>query len=82
MINHSRGLDLEITDFEYHRDPTPSGELLPSQTNNISEGRCELKSNEPVSERSERASGCIVGYISKETSGELLVCPQYCIILF
>ena len=41
----------------------------------------ELKANKAVSERSERASGYIVGYISKEPSGELLVYPQYSILL-
>ena len=50
-------------------------------SNNISERRCELKANEAVSERSERACGYIVGYISKEPSGELLVYPQYSILL-
>ena len=32
MIYHSKSLDLEITDFEYRRDPTPSSEFIPSQT--------------------------------------------------
>ena len=32
MIHHSKGLDLEITDFEYHHDPTYTGETKPSQT--------------------------------------------------
>ena len=32
MIHHWRGLDLEITDFEYHHDPTYTSESLPSQT--------------------------------------------------
>ena len=32
MIHHWRALDLEITDFEYHLGPTPSGEITPSQT--------------------------------------------------
>ena len=34
MIRHWKGLHLEITDFIYHRDPTPSGETIPSQTSN------------------------------------------------
>ena len=34
MTHHKKGLDLEITDFEYHYDPTPSGETTPSQTLN------------------------------------------------
>ena len=34
MIHHSKGLDLEITDFEYHHDPTYTGETIPSQTSN------------------------------------------------
>ena len=32
MIHQWKGLDLEITDFEYHQDPTPSAETIPSQT--------------------------------------------------
>ena len=32
MIHHSKGLDLEITDFEYQRDPTYTVETKPSQT--------------------------------------------------
>ena len=35
MIHHSKALDLEITDFEYHHDPTPSCEFIPSQTLNL-----------------------------------------------
>ena len=32
MIHPWKGLDLEITDFEYHHDPTFSAETIPSQT--------------------------------------------------
>ena len=32
MIHHWKGLDLEITDLEYHHDPTYTGEIIPSQT--------------------------------------------------
>ena len=32
MIHHWKALDLEITDFEYQRDPTYTGETKPSQT--------------------------------------------------
>ena len=32
MINHSKGIDLEITDFEYHDDRTYTGEVMPSQS--------------------------------------------------
>ena len=35
MIRHWKGLDLEITDFEYHLDRTPSAETIPSQTSNL-----------------------------------------------
>ena len=35
MIHFWKGLDLEITDFNYHHDPTPSGETIPSQTSNL-----------------------------------------------
>ena len=34
-MHHSKGLDLEITYFEYHHDLTPSGETIPSQTLNL-----------------------------------------------
>ena len=33
-IHHLRGLDYEITDFNYHHDPTPSDGTIPSQTSN------------------------------------------------
>ena len=32
MIYHSKRLDLEITDFEYHHHPKYTGEVIPSQT--------------------------------------------------
>ena len=31
MIHLWNGLHLEITDFKYHHDRTPSGEIIPSQ---------------------------------------------------
>ena len=34
MIHHSKGLDLEITDSEYHHDPAYTGETKPSQNSN------------------------------------------------
>ena len=34
MIHHWKGLDLEIRGFNYHHDPTPSVETIPSQTSN------------------------------------------------
>ena len=34
MIHHWKDLDLDITDFEYRHDPTPSAEIIPSQTSN------------------------------------------------
>ena len=32
MIHHSKCLELQITDSEYQRDPTYTGETKPSQT--------------------------------------------------
>ena len=32
MIHNCKGFDLEITDFNYQRDPTPSSETIPSET--------------------------------------------------
>ena len=34
MIHQWNGLNLEITDFDYHHDRTPSSENIPSQTSN------------------------------------------------
>ena len=35
MIHHWKSFDLEITNFNYHHDPTPSVETIPSQTSNL-----------------------------------------------
>ena len=35
MIHHWKAVDLEITDFEYRHDPTPSCEIILSQTLNL-----------------------------------------------
>ena len=35
MIQHWKGLDLEITDFGYRHYRTPSCEFIPSQTLNL-----------------------------------------------
>ena len=32
MIHHWKGLELEITDFEYFHDRAPTTETIPSQT--------------------------------------------------
>ena len=32
MIHHAEGLDLEITDLEYHHHRTRLSEIIPSQT--------------------------------------------------
>ena len=75
MIHHWKTLDSEITDFEYHHDPSASCEIIRGYyfckrvrkakfeefRYNISEKQCELKAIEPVRERSERASVDIVG---------------------
>ena len=34
MIHLRKGFDLEITDFNYHHDPTHLDETIPSQTSN------------------------------------------------
>ena len=34
MIHQWKSFDLEITDFNYHLDPSDSGETIPSQTSN------------------------------------------------
>ena len=35
QCNFQKALDLEITDFEYHHDPTSSCEIILSQTLNL-----------------------------------------------
>ena len=35
MIHNWKTLDLEITVFEYHHDPTSSCEIIPSRTRNL-----------------------------------------------
>ena len=35
MIHHWKGLDLEITDFEYHHGRTRCSEITPSKTSNL-----------------------------------------------
>ena len=35
MIHHWKAPDLEIKDFGYQHDPTPSGQITPSQTSNL-----------------------------------------------
>ena len=34
MVYHWKGLDLEITGFDYHHDRTPPVETIPTQTSN------------------------------------------------
>ena len=34
MIHHWKPLELEITEFNYHHEPTPPGEIVLSQTSN------------------------------------------------
>ena len=48
MIHHWKGLDLEITDFEYHQDPTYTGEITPSQTLNLKRVQIVKVSGEPI----------------------------------
>ena len=35
MVHHRKALDLEITDSEYHHDPTSSCEIVPSETSQL-----------------------------------------------
>ena len=46
MIHYWKALDLEITDFEYHHDPTPSSANIPSQ--NLKHVEIIEFSNEPT----------------------------------
>ena len=34
MVDHWKGLELEIAEFEYKHDRTPSKETIPTQTSN------------------------------------------------
>ena len=55
MLYHSKGLDLEITDFESHGDRTYAGGSIPSQTSKfVMRGYyliCETESSIPRAER-------------------------------
>ena len=35
MIHHWKALNMEITDSQYHHDPTSSCQIIPSQTSNL-----------------------------------------------
>ena len=35
MIHQWKGLDLEITNFDYHHDPTPSDVTIPSKATSL-----------------------------------------------
>ena len=48
MIHHRKSLDLEITDFNYHHDPTPSGDIRPSQTLNLKHVEIITVSDKPT----------------------------------
>ena len=48
MILHSKGLDLETTDFEYHHDQTYTGETIPSQTLNLKHAEIIKVSDKPI----------------------------------
>ena len=55
MIHHWKGLDLDITDFEYHDDPTYTGEIIPSETSRyVIRGFCFIMRNESSIPRAER----------------------------
>ena len=44
MIYHSKGLELEITDFEYHQDLAYTGKIIPPQTSKYAM-LCETESS-------------------------------------
>ena len=46
MIYHSKGLESEITDFEYHHDLAHTGKIIPSQTPKYAM-LCETESSIP-----------------------------------
>ena len=48
MIHHWEGLDLVITEFNYHHDSTPSSETIPSQTRNIKHVEIIKISDKPI----------------------------------
>ena len=56
--------DVNRASYELRRSDSKKAKLE-ELSNNISERRCELKANEPVSESSERASGYNVGFATR-----------------
>ena len=57
MLHHWKALDLEITDFDYHLDPTPSGETIPSKTSNLKQDEIKKFSDKPTYDTSLESSG-------------------------
>ena len=48
MIHHWKGFDSEITDFNYHHDPTQSGETIPYQISNLKQVEIIKVSEKPT----------------------------------
>ena len=56
MIDHWEGLELQITDSDYHHDGTHSAETIPSQTSNPQKCRAYKSSNCFMCEKSLKRS--------------------------
>ena len=56
MIHHWKGHDLEITDFEYHDDPTYTGEITPSETSDVKHVEISKVSDKPTYDTSLESS--------------------------
>ena len=50
MIHYWKSLDFEITDCEYHHDPTYTVQILPSQTLNLEHLEIIKVSDKPTSD--------------------------------
>ena len=48
MIHHWIGLDLEIKSFEYQDVPAYTGEIIPSQTSNLTHVQITKASDKPT----------------------------------
>ena len=47
-MHHWKALDLDITDFIYYHDPTPSSEFISSQTSNLKLVKITKVSDKPT----------------------------------
>ena len=56
LIHHWKGLDLEMVDYEYHQDPTPSAESIPLKPETFKHVEIKKVSDKPTNDTSLESS--------------------------